>query len=175
MTRQFLHNFSGDQVRFLARGFTVAGDRGGQQSSGHRYPYGPVAVVAPFNFPLEIPVLQLMGALYMGNKVVIKAAEKTAMVLEQWLRFMHHCGAPKGDVDLIHCSGRVMNELLLRAPLRMTQFTGSSGVAEKLAKDLNGKIKIEDAGFDWKVLGPDAPSDEATLEVTPTLDFLFCL
>ena len=91
VTRQFLRNFSGDQVRFLARGFTVAGDRGGQQSSGHRYPYGPVAIVAPFNFPLEIPVLQLMGALYMGNKVVIKSAEKTAMVIEQWFAPMFFC------------------------------------------------------------------------------------
>lgn len=32
---------------------------------------------------------------------------------------------------------------------------GSSRVAEKLARDLHGRIKIEDAGFDWKVLGPD--------------------
>ena len=28
-----------------------------------------MALIAPFNFPLEIPILQLMGALYMGNKV----------------------------------------------------------------------------------------------------------
>jgi hypothetical protein len=26
-------------------------------------------------------------------------------------------------------------------------------VAEMLARDLHGKIKLEDAGFDWKVLG----------------------
>jgi 1-pyrroline-5-carboxylate dehydrogenase len=32
----------------------------------------------------------------------------------------------------------------------------SSRVAERLAKDLHGRIKIEDAGFDWKILGPDA-------------------
>jgi hypothetical protein len=31
----------------------------------------------------------------------------------------------------------------------------SSRVAEKLAKDLHGRIKVEDAGFDWKILGPD--------------------
>ena len=37
----------------------------------------------------------------------------------------------------------------------MTLFTGSSRVAEKLAADLNGRIKLEDAGFDWKILGPD--------------------
>ena len=37
----------------------------------------------------------------------------------------------------------------------MTLFTGSSRVAEKLALDLNGRVKLEDAGFDWKILGPD--------------------
>merc|ERR1712000_232990 len=95
VTRDFLRNFCGDQVRYLARGFTNPGDRFGQQSQGYRWPYGPVAIIAPFNFPLEIPVLQLMGALYMGNKPVLKAAEKVSFVMEQWLRFMHHCGAPK--------------------------------------------------------------------------------
>lgn len=37
----------------------------------------------------------------------------------------------------------------------MTLFTGSSRVAEKLAVDLKGRVKLEDAGFDWKILGPD--------------------
>ncbi|KAF0712207.1 hypothetical protein AaE_012086, partial [Aphanomyces astaci] len=31
----------------------------------------------------------------------------------------------------------------------------SSVVAEKLATELKGRIKLEDAGFDWKILGPD--------------------
>jgi len=44
---------------------------------------------------------------------------------------------------------------LMEAQPRMTQFTGSSKVAEILARDLAGKIKLEDAGWDWKLLGPD--------------------
>ena len=59
------------QVRFLARGFTVPGDHPGQMSGGQRWPYGPVALITPFNFPLEIPALQLMGALFMGNKPLV--------------------------------------------------------------------------------------------------------
>lgn len=42
-----------------------------------------------------------------------------------------------------------------QAKPQMTLFTGSSRVAEKLAVDLKGRIKLEDAGFDWKILGPD--------------------
>lgn len=44
---------------------------------------------------------------------------------------------------------------LEQANPRMTLFTGSSRVAEKLAEDLKGRVKLEDAGFDWKILGPD--------------------
>lgn len=34
-------------------------------------------------------------------------------------------------------------------------WIGSSTVAERLSKLTNGKVKIEDAGYDWKILGPD--------------------
>ncbi|KAL3528342.1 hypothetical protein ACH5RR_007664 [Cinchona calisaya] len=155
VTQKFLENFSGDQVRFLARSFAVPGNHLGQQSHGFRWPYGPVAIVTPFNFPLEIPVLQLMGALYMGNKPVLKVDSKVAIVMEQMLRLLHECGLPVEDVDFINCDGKTMNKLLLEAKPRMTLFTGSSRIADKLAVDLKGRIKLEDAGFDWKILGPD--------------------
>ena len=67
--------------------------------------FGPVCVIAPFNFPLEIPVLQLMGALYMGNKPVVKADSKVSIVVEQYLRMLIECGMPATDVDLIHSDG----------------------------------------------------------------------
>eukprot|EP00952_Eustigmatos_sp_NYUAD-ZCMA_P005217 22851-Eustigmatos_ZCMA.PRE.1 len=47
------------QVRFLARSFAVSGDHAGQTSHGYRWPYGAVAVISPFNFPMEIPILQV--------------------------------------------------------------------------------------------------------------------
>jgi 1-pyrroline-5-carboxylate dehydrogenase len=151
VTMKFLENFGGDQVRFLARSFQIPGDHTGQLSSGYRWPYGPVVIIAPFNFPLEIPLLQLMGALFMGNKVLLKCDTRVSIVMEQLLRLLHQCGLPNTDVDFINCDGHVMHQLLLTAQPRMTQFTGSSRVAEILAKDLHGKIKIEDAGWDWKV------------------------
>ncbi|KAF5933654.1 hypothetical protein HYC85_029825 [Camellia sinensis] len=155
VTQKFLENFAGDQVRFLARSFAVPGNHLGQQSHGFRWPYGPTAIITPFNFPLEIPVLQLMGALYMGNKPVLKVDSKVCIVMEQMLRLLHECGLPVEDVDFINADGKTMNKLLLEANPRMTLFTGSSRVADKLAFDLKGRIKLEDAGFDWKILGPD--------------------
>ncbi|XP_038977491.1 delta-1-pyrroline-5-carboxylate dehydrogenase 12A1, mitochondrial isoform X3 [Phoenix dactylifera] len=155
ITQKFLENFSGDQVRFLARSFAVPGNHLGQQSYGYRWPYGPVAIIAPFNYPLEIPLLQLMGALYMGNKPTLKVDSKVSIVMEQMLRLLHYCELPKEDVDFINSDGVTMNKFLLEVKPKMTLFTGSSRVAEKLAADLKGRIRLEDAGFDWKILGPD--------------------
>ena len=71
---------------------------------------------------------------------------------------LHHVGLPKTDLDYIYCDGPVMNETLVQGDARMTLFTGSQAVADKLTIDLKGRVKLEDAGFDWKILGPD-PTD----------------
>jgi 1-pyrroline-5-carboxylate dehydrogenase len=155
VTAAFLHNFAGDNVRRLAQSFGVPGDHYGQMSVGHRWPFGPVAIITPFNFPLEIPVLQLMGALYMGNKVVLKPSEQVSVVMEQFLRLLIDCGMDPKDVDFLNCKGPVAQEVITQTPVRLTQFTGSSKVGEILSKATHGKVKLEDAGFDWKVIGPD--------------------
>ncbi|GMH32423.1 hypothetical protein BSKO_00257 [Bryopsis sp. KO-2023] len=158
VSTRFLENFCGDQVRFLARGFSVPGDHLGQQSHGLRWPYGPVALITPFNFPFEIPVLQLMGALYMGNRPLVHVDHRVSIVLEQYLRLLLHCGMPATDLDFINGQGKVVSEILAAAKPRNTLFTGSSRIGEKIAVDLSGKVKLEDAGFDWKILGPDVSS-----------------
>ena len=160
VTRVFLENFSGDNVRFLARSFSNPGNHLGQESSGYRWPFGSSCIIAPFNFPLEIPVLQVMGALFMGNRPLVKVDSKVSVVFEQFLRLLIHCGLPPSDLDFINCRGQVMGELIKESKdkIRLLQFTGSKEVAEKLAVDLKGKIKIEDAGFDWKIIGPDYDS-----------------
>ena len=71
---------------------------------------------------------------------------------------------------MIHCDGPTFGRLLGTHEPRMTLFTGSSRVAEALATQLRGKVKLEDAGFDWKVLGPDVPPDALTREAYQALE-----
>ena len=161
VTRVFMENFAGDGVRFLGRGFSNPGDYAGQESRGYRWPFGPVAVIAPFNFPLEIPALQVMGALFMGNRPLVKVDSKVSIVFEQFVRLLIHAGLPADNLDLIHCRGSEMDKLLqtARDDIRLVQFTGSSQIAERISTLMNGAVRLEDAGFDWKVLGPDYQSD----------------
>ncbi|MEQ8205080.1 MAG: aldehyde dehydrogenase family protein [Woeseia sp.] len=157
VTRIFLENFSGDGVRFLGRGFSNPGDHAGQESHGYRWPFGAVVVVAPFNFPLEIPALQALGALFMGNRPLVKVDSKVSVVFEQFLRMLTYCGLSLIDIDLIHCRGERMGELIKLAAdqIRLVQFTGSSLTAENVSNSVNGRVRLEDAGFDWKIIGPD--------------------
>ena len=158
VTRKWMENYGSDQVRYLARSFGIPGDFTGQTSTGIRMPFGGVAVITPFNFPLEICALQTCSALFMGNQPLCKVDSKVAIVMEQFIRMLHHVGLPKTDIDFIYCDGPVMNEIVVQGDCKMCLFTGSQRVAEKLAIDLRGKVKLEDAGFDWKILGPD-PSE----------------
>jgi len=157
VTCQFLKNFSGDQVRFLANGKTAPGDRIGQQTQDYRFPMGREGLDEPFNFSLEIIVLQVMSSLYMGNKPLAKSATKVAVVFDQFLSLLHWCGLPIEDVDLIHCSGPVFGELLRQGKdiINCVQFTGSTRVAKEILHIMDGRAKVEDSGFNWKILGPD--------------------
>jgi 1-pyrroline-5-carboxylate dehydrogenase len=67
------------------------------------------------------------------------------------------CGLPLQDIDLIHCRGSEMGKLLAAAKdhIRLVQFTGSSEVADEISSLVDGAVRIEDAGFDWKIIGPD--------------------
>ena len=157
VTQKFLENFAGDGVRFLARGFSNPGDHPGQETRGYRWPFGPVVIIGPFNFPLEIVALQAMGALFMGNRPLIKVDSRVSTVIEQFLRLLIHAGLPATDVDMIHCRGSEMGRLLESASddLRLVQFTGSDEVAEWISAVVKGRVRLEHAGFDWKIIGPD--------------------
>ncbi len=75
--------------------------------------------------------------------------------MEQFLLMAQYCGMPASDVNFINCSNAATMNIIDKADFNMIQFTGGSEVSEAIAKKTNGKVRVEDAGFDWKVLGPD--------------------
>ena len=77
---------------------------------------------------------------------------------------LHYCGLPKEDLDFINCDGPVMEAILRKGKVRNTLFTGSSRIGEHLVKRLDGKVRLEDGGFDWKILGPDAPKNQKDVD-----------
>jgi len=160
IVRAWLQYMSGDTVRNLARSFALPGDRPGMSSQGYRWPFGGVGVVTPFNFPIEICGIQTLSAVLMGNQPLCKPCEKVSIAMEQLIRMLHHCGLEKDAIDYAHCRGPVVEHILVNGEAKTTVFTGSQKIAEQLCSSLHGKVKLEDAGFDWKVLGPDVGNME---------------
>ena len=108
VTRRFFENFTGDNPRFFQQSFNVAGDYDGQTSTGYRWPFGNVGVITPFNFPIEIPALQVFGALITGNRPLMKCDNRMSIVMEQFLRFSAFCGLNLNDVNFLNCSNQQM-------------------------------------------------------------------
>lgn len=169
VTKKFFKNFAGDNVRYLAGGFSNPGDHYNQETHGYRFPYGEVSIIAPFNFPLEIPALQLMGALYMGNKPTLHVDPKVSLVMYEFIKLLIECGMSRNDVNFLNGQGDMINSFLLKQNPYNTQFTGSAKVANKLSIDLKGKIKIEDAGFNWKIVA-DEPNSLHKNDIETILD-----
>ena len=77
---------------------------------------------------------------------------RVSLVVEMFVRMLHHCGMPMNDVDLIHGNGKVVGDILKAADVRSTLFTGSAKVAEILAKELKGKVPVYSSSFSSSLL-----------------------
>ena len=90
-----------------------------------------------------------------GNRPLLKCDGRVSAVMEQFLFLAHACGLSPEEINFLNCSNQDMEYIVDHANFRVIQFTGSSKVAEHLAEKTRGKVRLEDAGFDWKILGPD--------------------
>lgn len=52
---------------------------GGINAYSAKYPLGVVAAIAPFNFPIMVPLAQTSMAVAVGNAVILKASERVPM------------------------------------------------------------------------------------------------
>lgn len=124
-------------------------------------PYGPVLIMAPWNYPFQLCLEPLIGALAAGNCAVVKPsayAPHTAAVLQS---LIESCFAPE-HVAVV-TGGREENLALLDQPFQFIFFTGGvtvgklvmSKAAERLTPvclELGGKSPcLVDATADVKL------------------------
>lgn len=106
---------------------------GGGESVVKRDPVGVCALIAPWNFPINLVVIKLAPALLAGNTVVIKPASPTPLSIRYIVEAAAAAGVPAGVVNLVTGSGR-MGDLMVRHPLvDKVAFTGSTEVGRRIA------------------------------------------
>lgn len=98
-----------------------------------RDPVGVCALIAPWNFPINLVVAKLAPALIAGCTVVIKPAESTPLSIRFVVEAVEAAGVPAGVVNLVTGTGAVGDRLVRHPLVRKVAFTGSTAVGRRIA------------------------------------------
>lgn len=124
----------------------------------HRKPFGVVAAIAPWNWPLLIAIWQIVPSLRAGNTVVIKPSEYTSIGTLEMVRLMAEL-LPPGVLNTVSGGGEVGAWLVENPDVDKIMFTGSSATGSKIAAVAARTLTpttMELGGNDAAIVLPDA-------------------
>jgi acyl-CoA reductase-like NAD-dependent aldehyde dehydrogenase len=129
-------------------------------------PFGVVALIVPYNWPLSILGAKLPQALLAGNTVVIKPPPTAPLAMMQTLKMMADA-LPPGVLNAVTGPVDAVGGELLENPLvRKVDFTGSVAAGKyimgKCAETLKD-VTLELGGNDAALVLDDAKIDDAAL------------
>ena len=97
----------------------------------HRKPYGVIAAIAPWNWPLMIAIWQTIPAIFTGNTVVLKPSEYTTVASLELARVIADA-LPPGVFNTVSGDGKV-GALLVEDPgVNKIMFTGSGATGARI-------------------------------------------
>lgn len=130
-----------------------------------RLPFGVVAFVFPWNFPLTLCLWGIAPALVAGNTVVIKPAAQTPLSTLYLAKLAEEAGIPKGVINIVPGSGGEIGGVLASHPkVKYLSFTGSTDVGKTLGQQCGANlkpIKLELGGKGAALIFDDADLDAA--------------
>lgn len=125
-----------------------------------RVPIGVIGAISPFNFPLNLVCHKIAPAVAAGCPVVLKPASSTPLTALKIARLFEEAGLPPGWLNVVTCSGRVANHMVLHPDVAMITFTGSPEVGWGIRADAprkrvslelgNNAPVIIEADGDWR-------------------------
>jgi acyl-CoA reductase-like NAD-dependent aldehyde dehydrogenase len=127
-------------------------------------PLGVIAIISSWNYPLAIPLSQIIPAVAAGNAVVCKTSDFTPHCGALIEKLFTDAGFPKGLVIVVQGGGEVGQALIDASPHKV-MFTGSVAtgrrVAEACAKKLIPSV-LELGGKDAMIVLADADLEVAS-------------
>ena len=131
----------------VARGFAAAlTDFEFEERIGNsivtREPYGVVAAITPWNYPLYQVVAKVMPAIAAGCTVVLKPSNEAPLSVFEFVEALAESGLPPGVVNLVTGPGGVVGERMAEHPdVDFVSFTGSTGVGSRVGELAGKSIK----------------------------------
>lgn len=150
-------DYAHDAIRLF--GDVVPSESRGNFAYTQREPYGPCAVITPWNFPLEVPAGSIYSAIATGNPVVFKPAEETPLTAYHFAEAFDRADLPPGAFNLVTGAGATGRELVSAPQVRLIAFTGSTEVGQEIARTAagrNAQCLLEMGGKDPIVVLDDA-------------------
>ena len=128
-------------------------------------PIGVVALITPWNWPMNQICAKVAPAIAAGNCVILKPSEQTPGCAHIFAEVLEAAGVPAGVFNLVQGDGPGVGEALSRHPdIDMISFTGSTRAGIQVAKNAADTVKRvhqELGGKSPNIILPGTPLDKA--------------
>lgn len=126
----------------------------------YREPWGVVAGIIPWNYPIVLTSWFMFPALLSGNTILIKPAEDTPLSALYIAKLAQEAGFPPGVINVLPGRGEITGHCIAEHPgVRYISFTGSPGVGQAILRtcDRHGtRMKRELGGNGSAIVLADA-------------------
>ena len=126
----------------------------------YREPWGVVAGIIPWNYPIVLTSWFMFPALLSGNTILIKPAEDTPLSALYIGKLAQEAGFPPGVINVLPGRGEITGQCIAEHPgVRYIAFTGSPGVGHLIMRvcDRHGtRMKREMGGNGSAIVLADA-------------------
>ena len=128
-----------------------------------RDPFGVVAIMSPWNFPVDEILLLALPSLASGNPVIVKPSEvvpETGALLVKTLQMV----LPPGVIQVAQGDAKVGQQLVSHPDIHLIAMTGSSATGQKilqLAAPQLKRVVLEMGGKDPMIVFDDADVQKA--------------
>ncbi|HEY9166372.1 MAG TPA: aldehyde dehydrogenase family protein [Candidatus Kryptonia bacterium] len=124
-------------------------------------PHGVVGIISAWNYPLLLPVGQVVPALISGNAVIFKPSEYTPLVGDMVAELLWQSGVPEDVLNIIH-GGAEVGSALVKSGVDKIFFTGSTQTGRKIssmAAESLTPVSLELGSKDAMIVLDDADLD----------------
>jgi len=102
-------------------------------------PYGVVAAITPWNFPILMPHQAVIPALMAGNTVILKPSEETPLVAQEYVAALN-AALPPNVLQIVH-GDEEQGKALVESDVDLVVFTGSREAGKHILAEASNGLK----------------------------------
>ncbi|UCH36870.1 MAG: aldehyde dehydrogenase family protein, partial [Candidatus Bathyarchaeota archaeon] len=130
-----------------------------------RTPLGVFTCIAPFNFPLMVPLWFLPYAVATGNTFIVKPSPWTPISQTKLFELIDQAGFPPGVINMVHGDADTVQALLRHPKVVGVSFVGSTPIGRDViyreAASHGKRVQAQCGAKNFLVVMPDAIVDRS--------------